>query len=368
MLDDRCGEKCCIYHLVLFMTWELSDFLRAIATTIVIGIHSSHHWWFGVNDTTTINLEIFIDTLVNQVGRFTVPMFVILSGFALAKSEEKRPFDLKIFIQRRLWRIVPPYLLFTLLNVIGRSQFLAAEWLGRGQQIWQAIVTGMGDYHLYFLGIILQCYLVYPLLRHIAFTVKNLYVLLIITFTLFSLRWVSATFGWLPNMAIFLPDGNHAIYWLPYFQIGIWLAKDREWASQFVSKWSSLSWGCLFAIAAILELSEFYWLAILTNSAEAIGHYTRPTVVLMSLSFLIWSISWQKGKEAQFEIFLHKTFSNASFTTYLFHVWVLRAIAPLETVGGILFLPLAAISSWAIGIAIWRLAKNKRWIAISLGA
>ena len=87
------------------MTWELSDLLRAIATTIVIGIHASHHWWFGVHDTTTINLEIFIDTIINQVGRFTVPIFVILSGFALAKSEEKRPFDLKIFFQRRLLRM-----------------------------------------------------------------------------------------------------------------------------------------------------------------------------------------------------------------------------------------------------------------------
>jgi len=64
------------------MTWELSDLLRAIATTIVIGIHASHHWWFGVHDTTTINFEIFIDTIINQVGRFTVPIFVILSGFA----------------------------------------------------------------------------------------------------------------------------------------------------------------------------------------------------------------------------------------------------------------------------------------------
>jgi len=127
------------------MTWELSDVLRAIATTIVIGIHASHHWWFGVKDISTLNLEIFIDTAINQIGRFTVPIFVILSGFALSKSEEKRPFDLKIFIQRRLWRIIPPYILFTLLNTVGKSQFLAADWLDRGQQIAQAFATCMGD-------------------------------------------------------------------------------------------------------------------------------------------------------------------------------------------------------------------------------
>jgi len=282
------------------MTWELSDLLRAIATTIVIGIHASHHWWFGVNDTTTINPEIFIDTIINQVGRFTVPMFVILSGFALSKSEEKRAFDLKIFAKRRLWRIVPPYILFTLCNIIGRSQFQTADWLGRGQQFWQALSTGMGDYHLYFLGIIFQCYVVYPLLRCIKFTPKNLCLLLIATFSLFTLRWSSAMFGWFSNIAIFLPDGNHVIYWLPYFQIGIWLAKEQEWVHQIVTKWRSrlggYVWGYVFAITASLELSEFYWSAIYKNSAESVGHYNRPTVVLITLSFLLWSISWQNSK------------------------------------------------------------------------
>ncbi len=345
------------------MTWELSDLLRAIATTIVIGIHASHHWWFGVKDTVTLNPEIFIDTIINQVGRFTVPIFVILSGFALAKSEDKRPFDLKIFCQRRLWRIIPPYILFTLLNVVGRSQFLSGDWQEKTQQIWQALSTGMGDYHLYFLGIILQCYVSYPLLRCIAFTARNLGILLAITFLLFSCRWLFATFDL--NMTNFLPDGNHVIYWLPYFQIGIWLAKNQEWIVQIVSKYQSRTWGYLFAIAATLELGEFYWTAILKNSAEVVGHYTRPTIILITLTFLLWAISWQlpdPNKQVP------KIFSNASFTTYLVHVWILRAIAPLEIVGGILFVPLAATMSWLIGISIWKIVKSKRWIAIAVGA
>ncbi len=355
------------------MTWELSDLLRAIATTIVIGIHASHHWWFGVNDTTTLNPEIFVATFINQVGRFTVPIFVILSGFALAKSEETRPFDVKIFIQRRLWRIIPPYLLFSLLNVVGRSQFLAVDWSGQVAQISQAIATGMGDYHLYFLGIILQCYVVYPFLRGINFMAKNLYLLLIITFALFTVQWSSAMFDWFSNTAISLPDGNHIIYWLTYFQIGIWLAKDQGWINQLVTKWRSPAWGYLFAIAASLELSEFYWMAILKNSAEAVGHYTRPTVVVLTLTFLLWSISWQysKAKIAWANQALStnlKIFSNASFTTYLVHVWVLRAIAPLEIIGGILFVPLAAMISWAIGITLWRLVKSQKWLAIAIGA
>jgi surface polysaccharide O-acyltransferase-like enzyme len=366
------------------MTWELSNLLRAIATTIVIGIHASHNWWFGVHDTTTINLEIFIDTIINQVGRFTVPIFVILSGFALAKSEEKRPFDLQIFFQRRLWRIVPPYILFTLLNTVQQSQFQRSDWLERGQQILHLLFTGMGDYHLYFLGIIFQCYIVYPILRSILFTKWNLYILILITFALFSLRWVSATFDALVNITTFLPNGNHVIYWLSYFQIGIWLAKDHGWANLLVAKWRSHSWGYLFAIAAIVELSEFYWTAILRNSAEAVGHYARPTVVLLTFTFLLWSMSWQSWQSPKNleqsealpqaigdqslqssiqEIWQSvqpqiRTLAKASFITYLVHVWVLRAIAPLEIVGGILYVPLATSISWLIGLIFWQLLQR----------
>jgi surface polysaccharide O-acyltransferase-like enzyme len=346
------------------MTWELSNLLRAIATTIVIGIHASHNWCFGVHDTTTINFEIFIDTIINQVGRFTVPIFVVLSGFALAKSEEKRPFNLQIFFQRRLWRIVPPYILFTLLNIIGQSQFQKADWLERGQQILNLLTTGMGDYHLYFLGIIFQCYVLYPILRNIVFTKWNLYILMLITFTLFSLRWVSATFDLLVNITTFLPNGSHVIFWLSYFQIGIWLAKDHEWTGLLVAQWRSQSWGYLFAIAAIVELGEFYWIAILKNSAEAVGHYARPTVVLLTFTFLLWSMSWSKRLKQPFSLpqalrFASiTTFAKASFTTYLVHVWVLRAIAPLEIVGGILYVPLATSISWLIGIIIWQLLQR----------
>lgn len=347
------------------MTWELSDLLRVIATTIVISIHASYHWWFGVNDVVSLNLEILINTFINQVGRWTVPIFVVLSGFALAKSEEKRPFAIKAFFRRRLWRIVPPYIIFSLLNIVGQDKFQTATWPERGQHIWQSLSTGMGDYHLYFLGIIFQCYIVYPFLRCIPFSLKNLSLLLVTTLTLFTLRWSSATFGFPEEIITFLPNGNHVIYWLSYFQIGIWLAKDAEWTNLFVSRWRSQTWGYWFAIAAILELCEFFFAATYKKSAEAAGHYARPTVVLLTLMFLLWSISWKNWQVKSFPSFYPnlktsfqsqiKNFSNASFTTYLVHVWVLRVIAPLEMFGSILFAPLAISVSWLVGIALWQL-------------
>ncbi|PZU98455.1 MAG: hypothetical protein DCE90_04915 [Pseudanabaena sp.] len=355
------------------MTWELSDLLRAIATTIVIAIHASHHWWFGVNDTVNLSPTIFINTAFNQIGRFTVPVFVMLSGFALVKTEQKRPFNLITFFQRRLGRILPPYLLFSLLNLVGQPKINQSSWNECIFQIWQALITGMADYHLYFLGIIFQCYVFYPLVRHIVFTPHNLYFLIGSTFTLFSWAWLTRTLGLFPNMQIMLPDGNHLIYWLPYFVIGVWLAKDNHWIEKLVNRWDSRWWGYLFAIAATIELSEFYYAAVSKNAAEAVGHYTRPSVFVMSLMFLLWSISWQTWQEQDFPQSIQflwrkaqpyiQTFAQASFTTYLVHVWILRVLDPLEELGDLIFLPLAICLSWLGGVISWQVNQKFKNIA-----
>lgn len=334
------------------MNWQLSNLLRVIAIAVVISIHASNTWWFGVHGvspTTTMNGEIFIDTFVNQVGRFTVPLFVILSGFGLAQSEVTKPFHLVQFAQRRAIRILPPYLLFTVANLAFRAQFQAAPWLEKLEQFFAALQDGSGDYHLYFLVIIIQCYCLYPLLRRFPFSPSNLAALLIFTFSLFTLRWTISLFGWFAPLAAYVPDSNHCIYWLPYFLLGIWLVKGRDWFAQLVQRLSGWQWGGIWAIAAALELTEFYFAVFRIGSAPDVGHYGRPTVVLLTLAFLLWAMAW-RGWENRIPDHWLAVASQASFTTYLIHTQVLRVIFPLEILGGIVYLIVAAIASWSVGI------------------
>jgi len=359
------------------MNWELSSFLRTIAITVVILIHASHSWWFGAHgeaSLTQINLEISIDTAINQVGRLAVPIFVILSGFGLAESELSKPFELKGFIQRRCLRILPPYIFFTILNLSFSSQFQSIDWQDKLSQIFTALRDGSGDYHLYFLAIIMQCYISYPLLRHVRFSPLRFVGLLVGTFSLFSLRWGISLFGWFPSIAPYLPDSNSCIFWLPYFMIGIWLAKHQEWFAKLVQKYSADRWGMFWSIAAALELGEFYFAAVQMGGAEPAGHYGRPTVVLLTLTFLGWAISWQNqagqdraGRDGWLKKNLD-TLGKSSFTIYLLHTQVLRLIAPLEFLGGIGYLLIASIASWLIGFWVWKIAKPIKGLNLILGA
>jgi peptidoglycan/LPS O-acetylase OafA/YrhL len=352
------------------MTWQLSNFLRAIAITVVIAIHASHSWWFGARGDemlSEISVEIFIDTFVNQVGRLAVPIFVILSGFGLAQAELNRPFQFWGFMQRRCLRILPPYVFFTLLNLSFRDRFQSMDLPSKLADLLEALGNGSGDYHLYFLVIIIQCYISYPLLRRCQFSPMRLVALLVITFSLFTLRWSISLFGWFAPIAAYVPDSNHCLFWLPYFLLGTWLAKHPDWFAASIKRCTTNQWGAIWAIASGLELSEFYFAAIRMGAAEPAGHYGRPTVVLLTLAFLCWAMSWQ-GWKRRLSPQIIEVAGKSSFTIYLLHTQVLRLIAPLEVVGGIAYLFVAAIASWVVGIIVWKLVKPIKGLNIILGA
>lgn len=365
------------------MNWQLSNLLRAIAITIVIAIHATSRWCFGVNGNLSLqnlNWEIFLDTAINQVGRFTVPLFVILSGFGLAKSESSRPFSFVRFWQRRSIKIFPPYIFFSLINISFQPLFQSADWSEKLNYLWQVSQDGSADYHLYFLVIIIQCYIGYPLLRRLPFSTRNLGLLAAFTISIFSLRWTISLFGWFEPIAAYIPDSNHWIFWLNYFLLGIWLAKAAIQFKEYVQRLPSNIWRGIWAITATLELSEFYFAVLKIRSADAVGHYGRPTVVLLTITFLLWAMSWKYGTEELGKIpdpelepkspgmLVIETLSNASFCVFLTHVWVLRLISPLELVGGFAYPLIAIATSWVVGILIWQLVRSVKGLNLIFGA
>jgi probable poly-beta-1,6-N-acetyl-D-glucosamine export protein len=303
------------------VSWELSNFLRAIATTLVIWIHASHYWWFGADynvSFSAINFEVFINTFINQAGRFTIPLFVILSGFGLAKTEGWQDFKIGKFFHKRCLRILPPYFFFSIIYLVVKPEFRFAEISEKFQQLMHALSDGSGDYHLYFLVIILKCYLCYPLIRLLQFSPRRLGILIGLLIVLTSLNWTNSLFGWFGAIAPYL-SSFYMLFWLPYSLIGIWIAKEPEWTNRLVQKLSLSQWGIVWAIATSLEVGEFYISATILGLAEPAGHSSRPTVVLLSLTSLLWAMSWQPFLK-NWQKLIPETHLNmasaASFTTY----------------------------------------------------
>jgi surface polysaccharide O-acyltransferase-like enzyme len=125
------------------------DLLKAVAIIAVLVIHAAG--WMVPS--TTPPLQGSLATVV-AVARFSVPAFVLASGFCLYRRYWGRPTQVGAFLRRRWSRVLVPW-------VVWAPVFLGLQLLGGRLHLdttattW--IISGAG--HLYFLILIAQLYL-----------------------------------------------------------------------------------------------------------------------------------------------------------------------------------------------------------------
>ncbi|MGB2080006.1 MAG: acyltransferase, partial [Vibrio sp.] len=86
------------------------DLLRCVAAVAVIAIHvlAPYRDTLGV---LPFN-QWFTAVAVNGASRWAVPVFILISG-ALLLSDQ-RPFDLKYYVQRRLGKVLIPFIVWSI--------------------------------------------------------------------------------------------------------------------------------------------------------------------------------------------------------------------------------------------------------------
>ena len=250
------------------------DWLRALAALTVIAIHITGSY------VTFLSSAYY----ANHLARFAVPLFIIISGFVLQYSSSRKEMTVLSFYQRRMDRILWPYLVWTLLYV-----FLLPPLMGQGftpasaGELGRHLLWGTGSYHLYFLPIIIQLYLLFPLLYRLV--KKQPWVMLLVSLvislifmSLYYLGMLQESQWWndykIPYMRFF-PN------WLFYFVLGM-VAAERQ---GLVNRWSKryvLPLGILWLGALVLILLD----SRLCGMAVSI---VRPSILIYaSLSFLFF--------------------------------------------------------------------------------
>jgi peptidoglycan/LPS O-acetylase OafA/YrhL len=100
---------------------------------------------------------------------FTRETFFVITGFVLFHSSYRRDLDLPRFWRRRYLLVGVPYLAWSLIYFVwhGLRDQNGALQDGAGRafhDLWFQLVTGTAEYHLYFLIVSMQVYLVFGLL------------------------------------------------------------------------------------------------------------------------------------------------------------------------------------------------------------
>lgn len=286
------------------------DLLRVMATFAAIAIHVTAGY-----------LILPGGLLVNQLVRFAVPLFIVISGFLIFQLDLERGLvPIQQFYRKRFHRVLWPYIawsfFYTLLSsYMGGSEVSAVA----GLSFLKNLPRGTAYYHLYFLTIIFQLYLIYPFMRSrmgknphlwlicslvltlICQLILQLSLIQVLTLPAFILRWYTVAF---PN-------------WLFYFVLGMFTVLNREKIEGVLQSRIGI-----MVIAWLISLGLLLWDGRLTGTY---GSSVRPSIIFYTwfTFLLLYSVSlkikpWGHGALSWL--------SSQSFIIYLAHPAILTLL------------------------------------------
>ena len=137
--------------------WEI-DIVRILTFVCVIGVHTISH----TAPATGANLPLY---LLLGLLHFTRDTFFALTAFVLVYSYLARPVPLRKFWPRRFLLVGVPYVVWSLIYFFSKLAYTGTS-NSPGATVGQLlldIATGKAWYHLYFLLVTMQVYLLLPL-------------------------------------------------------------------------------------------------------------------------------------------------------------------------------------------------------------
>lgn len=295
-----------------------ADNLRALATVAVVAIHSST--WFARGPLLNGAPYRAITTLCE----FSVPAFVVLAGYLMARRyKDSRPDA--AYVRRRARRTIVPWLfwgpIFFLFDIASAQLHTDPQSIGT----WWAGGAG----HLYFLLLIPQLYAIFMLWprRH---RVMIAGVAIAVQIGLCTLRlWISPASSLVDTLTIWYGFLLFP-YWIGYFAFGVALEQLKPFLRKHPIPSASL--GLLLAVAGgWLALNSTYGYAQNPSYASGTGAFITPVMPLfvapLCAMFLMYSgtVSRQLRHLSQAVTVL----SSYSLGIYLVHPLVLFALALL---------------------------------------
>ncbi len=200
---------------------------KGLAILAVVAVHALALYPDSIY-TTSDNRLFFI--FINQFSRFSVPLFLAVSGFGLARKYQHKNVENKQFIWTRIAKLLPQYLLWSVI-LFGVLYFGSAWNLDGDSRFLERLLHGNVDYHLYFVPLIFQFYLLFSVVLSRIKSRKQLAVLVAASGILqigwfLLLRYV--TEAKVPGISPLINDQlqyRQLISWTFYFLLGIFLAQ-----------------------------------------------------------------------------------------------------------------------------------------------
>ena len=288
------------------------DFARVIAMISVITIHVTSNF---INYKSNISfLGMNIAFILNQLSRFAVPLFILLSGISCGL---KKPYaGTRRFLRGRLIKIGIPYLIWSIMYSLYNSHIDLSAW--SFTFFLKSLLLGQAAPHLYFIVIIMQLYVLFPVLKKWVENspYKSLLVSFIISYGIQKLYYfLKFDFNLIPQsihpyLWVLLPT------WLFYFVMGLILTDDRL---IYIRRIASQN-----ALTMLLITLLFAWIyTIESNVTGSLDSIKAPLNIYAPLIFVSSFSAWKYIGRFRIVRLLTRFLAKHSLTIYFEHVFVL---------------------------------------------
>lgn len=285
------------------------DVLRILSILAVIGIH-----------TTVRTLEISgyalqkipFTLFLNQVFRFAVPLFFIISGFVLELSFNSNE-NYLTYLKKRLNRIFIPYVFWSTIYYF----FVYSK--NRNPNFLNSLLRGDASYQLYFIPALLVFYFLFPIIHKYIKIIGNIWIMIF----LFLVQLILLSFDYyIHPLQIFYPLAIALLNYFPFI-LGINLSRHYDLFKNFISKWKLiLFFGTI--VSGYLVFYEGFSGYLKTHNYLTFYSQWRPSVLIYTI-FIGATLYYLFDKKIPNSSIV-RVVSKLSFFVFFIHVIILEVL------------------------------------------
>lgn len=319
------------------------DYMRFIACLAVMIVHISAT---GVTEYIHGSFPHIIMTLLNRSLKFTTPIFIFLSGVTGFYGYRNKEFKYFEFINKRLRRVLIPYLVWC---VIYYFVYIKIGYYGFNIKFFiKNVIQGTMSYHLYFVIIITQLYLMGPVFYNLVKKSNNRIRLLVISAIVTALCVEYIRFD--------LSDRIFLKY-VFFYMFGIFVTLEYENFIAWLKKYS------IYAVIGYAVIGLAYTLVSYYNMKI----YSYVWFLFSTVSILFVYLVGLFSKERLHKIYSFiKLFGQSSYYIYLMHPIILTTMIKMAADRGILSVTTRLIIYFSVVIPVtiiscllYTMVKNK---------
>ena len=259
------------------------DILRGFSMLAVVAIH--------VSNLPLANLAVgrwrFAFYTFYSLLSFAVPSFIFVSALLAAYNEAEHPVKISSYYKKKLFRLVLPYLAWSLLYIVFNlavREMEFSEVLSLSNWFYW-ILQGNAHWHLYFLVIIIQFHLLFPLFLKLARLVKDkpLFALLFVIVGQNIVYWLNKL--WLYKS---FPYFHSSVLW--YFAIcfsGVYIGINYDKFCSLLHKYTR--WLAALCPVSAAAYAYCHYLLYYRISYHSFSYHFIELIYFLSLSLFLFA-------------------------------------------------------------------------------